>query len=225
MIKARRLRASEIPERAALYGVWESRDIAVEEKQKDGSLDRVTLQYRLGDGDTGYFAKEYLPEGVNKTGAKRIDITAVMAEHAKKCVRWHLYDIKDTLAGENTVVQLHDQWSCGLGYLQNVLKQLPGYTVRPDLGVITRSYDRDRMIRLREEYQKRCDEAERDTQGMSLAQRKKRTDIAKYRGTLRAAEAILNGRFQAESGDDTYVIHIRQLSYQNNQIYKMEFIV
>lgn len=60
----------------------------------------------MGDGDVGYFAKEYRPANVPKTGAKVIDITAVMLNHTEKCTRWHLYDIKDTLAGEHTVVKL-----------------------------------------------------------------------------------------------------------------------
>ena len=118
-IKARKLKKTEMPEKTALYEVRNSCDITVEEKQDDGSLDQVILEYQLESDDTGYFAKEYRPENVKKEGSKVIDITAVMLNHDKKCVRWHLYDIKDTLAGDGTVTKLYNQWNSGLRYLQN----------------------------------------------------------------------------------------------------------
>ena len=65
--------------------------------------------------------------------------------HKKKCIRWHLYDIKDALAGENTVVKLYDQWNAGLQYLyNNILKTTPEYKMMSDLGVVTRCYDKER---------------------------------------------------------------------------------
>lgn len=48
MIKAERLRGLKIPGRTKLYEVKESCDIEVEEKQDDGSLDQVILEYSLG---------------------------------------------------------------------------------------------------------------------------------------------------------------------------------
>lgn len=226
MIRAKRLKESEVPGKTELYEVRKSRDIIVEEKQKDDSLDQVILEYSVVDGDVGYFAKEYRPAGVQKTGAKVIDITAVMLYNAEKCIRWHLYDIKDTLAGEHTVVQLYDQWNSGLRYLQqNILNQILGYSVLPDLGVITRYFDKERMKRLRDEYQKFCDEIEKNRQGMTLAKRKKRTQIAKCRAVLKAAGEILDGNFRDENGLNTYKIHIRQLLCESGQVYKMRFPV
>lgn len=225
-IRARRLEESEMPGKTELYEIRKSRDIVVEEKQIDGSLDQVTLEYHVRGDDVGYFAKEYRPADVQKMGAKVIDITAVMLNHTKKNIRWYLDDIKDSLAGENTVVKLHDQWNSGLRYLQkNILNQVPGYTETPNLGVITRCYDEKRMKRLRNDYQKVCDEIENDQQGKTLSQRKKRTDIAKYRGILKATQAILDRNFRDESGNNTYKIHIKQLLSENDQIYKMRFHV
>lgn len=226
VIKAERLKESKIPEKTKLYEVRKSRNIPVEEKQDDGSLDQVILEYSVEDDNIGYFAKEYRPDDVEKTGAKVIDITAVMLNHAEERIRWHLYDIKDTLAGEHTVVQLYDQWNSGLQYLQhNILDNISGYSLDPDLGVITRCYDSERMERLKVDYQRRCDEIENYQQSMNLAQRKKRTDIAKYRAILKAAKSILEGNFQAENGRDTYKIQIRQLISESGQIYKMRFPV
>lgn len=225
MIKARELKGTKLPGKTELYEMRDSREIAVEEKQEGGSLDQVILEYCVGEGDVGYFAKEYRPANVPKTGAKVIDITAVMLNHAEKCVRWHLYDIKDTLAGEHTVVQLSNQWNAGLQYLQkNILAHLQEYSEKPDIGVITRLYDEERMKRLKDEYQRRCNEIERNRGSMSLSQKKKRTGIAKERGILRAAKAILDKSFQAEN-EGVYPIHIRELVNENDQVYNIRFPV
>ena len=225
-IKARRLKECEMPGRTELYEVANSREIVTEEKQSDGSLDQVILKYVVEEGDVGYFAKEYRPHNIQKTGAKVIDITAVMLCHKKKCIRWHLYDIKDALAGENTVVKLYDQWNAGLQYLyNNILKTTPEYQMMSDLGVVTRCYDKERMERLRNQYKELCEEVENYSQRMTLAQRKKRINISKYRGILMAVEAILDGRFRAESGNNTYEIHIKQMQCETGQIYKAEISV
>ncbi|MDE7325781.1 MAG: hypothetical protein K2N63_05840 [Lachnospiraceae bacterium] len=225
-IKARKLKSSEIPQKTELYEVGSSRDILVEEKQRDGSLDQVTLEYCIKKGDTGYFAKEYRPTGVDKEGAKVIDITSVMLDCENQCVRWHLYDIKDTLAGEDTAVKLYGQWSSGLCYLQqNILAQLQGYSEVADLGVITRCYDKEKMEHIRNKYQKLCDKIKNDRQGMTLAQRKGRSEIAKYKGKLKAIQAILDNCFQPDNEIATYKIHIRKLNYEKDQVYQMRFPV
>lgn len=221
-IKARRLEASEIPERVSLYEVGESREIVVEEEHSDDdSRDQVTMEYCIEGNTVGYFAHEYRPADVPKEGAKIIDITAVMLNHVEKYVRWHLYDVKATLAGAKTVVKLYNQWNAGLQYLQkDILDQIPEYEAIPDLGVIARTYDEQRMLRLSNDYQKHCHEIENNYQALSLAQRKKRPDIAKYKGVLKAAQAILDGEFQAEDGTGTYRIHIRLLSKETDLFYK-----
>lgn len=225
-IKARKLKGSAKPGKTELYEVEKSCDIAVEEKQSDGSLDQVILEYRMDADCVGYFAKEYRPADVPKNGSKVIDITAVMLNNADKCVRWHLYDIKDTLAGENTVVKLYNQWSFGLRYLQqNVLDHISEYSKYPDLGVITRCYDEERMKRLRDDFRKRYDEIENYPGQMTLVQRKNRTNIGKYRANLKAAQAILDRTFQPGTGTDTYIIHIKQLFCEDERIYRMKFPV
>ena len=130
------------------------------------------------------------------------------------------------MAGEHTVVQLFDQWNFGLQYLQEtILSQLPEYLVIPDLGVITRCYDEERMKRLRDKFQKLCNDVENEQQRMSLSQRKKRTAVAKYRAVYKAAQAILDRHFQMQSEEDTYEIHIRQLSHENDRVYKTKLFV
>lgn len=225
-IRAKKLKVSEMPGKTRLYEVRDSRDITVEEEQADGSLDRVILEYHVAGDDVGYFAKEYRPEGVPKEKAKVIDITALMVDHGKKSVSWYLYDIKDSLAGENTAVGLYNQWSFGLRYLeQSILDQLQGYSAIPELGVIIRNYDEARMERLRDRFQKQCDDIENYPGRMTLAQQKKRIEIVKYRGYLRAIQAILDRVFQPESGNTTYSIHIRNLSNEVGKIYQMRFPV
>lgn len=180
----------------------------------------------MEDNEIGFFAKEYRPEDVPKMGAKVIDITAAIMNHEGKYIRWHLYDIKDTLAGKKTVTTLFSQWYSGLRYLQkNILDRMPEYSVTSDLGVITRCYDEERMRRLRNDAQRQCDEIESFRENMTLSQRKKRTDIAKYRGILKAAQAILDKKFEAENGIDTYKIQIRRLLSENDKIYRMRFPV
>lgn len=225
-IKARKLKELELPGKTELYEVTKSCDISVEEKQSDGSLDQVILEYRVEENCVGYFAKEYRPADVPKNGSKVIDITAVMLSKANKCVRWYLYDVKDTLGGENTVMKLYNQWNSGLRYLQqNILNHVQGYSVFPNLGVITRCYDEERMKRLRDEFQKRCDEIENYPRKMTLLQRKDRTMIGKYRANLKVTQAILDRKFEPENGTDTYIINIEQLLSENDRIYKMKFLV
>ncbi len=226
-IRAKRLKELEMPTRTRLYEVGHTRDITVEERHTDdGSLEQVVLEYIVEEGDVEYFANEYRPEDVPETGANVIDITAVMVNHIEKCVKWHLYDIKRTLAGKSTVVKLYNQWNCGLRYLQeSVLAQILGYCVIPDLGVVTRNYDEERMKRLRDEYKKRCHETESNRQNMTLPQRKRRTKIAEERAVWKASQAILDGYFQAENGNDTYEIYIRKLVHENDEVYKMKLLV
>lgn len=226
-IKARRLKASDIPERVALYEIRESREIVVKEKHsEDDSQDLVIMEYCIEGNMVGYFAHEYRPVNVPKEGAKVIDLTAVMLNHAEKSVRWYLYDVKATLAGAETIVKLYSQWNAGLQYLQkDVLDQTPEYETIPDLGVITRTYDEQRMIRLRNDYREQCHTIENNHQCPTLAQRKKRPDIAKYKGVLKVAQAILDGEFQTEDGTYTYKIHIRRLSKETDLIYKIRLLV
>ena len=225
-IRARKLKTAEVPGKTELYEVERSRDIVVEEKHDDGSLEQVTLEYCMDEGDAGYFAKEYRPMNVQKEGAKKIDITAVMLNHVKRCARWHLYDVKKTLAGEDVAVKLYNQWNSGLGYLQkNILERLPEYSMTPDLGVITRHYDEEKMRWHQEEYQRYCDGMEKDLENMTLARRKKRMDIGKYRARLKAVRAILDRSFQVEDRDDTYEVHIRELCRENDKLYVTRFLV
>ena len=226
MIKAVKLKPSQVPEKTQLYEIGYPRHIIVEEKQSDSTLDQVVMEYCTEAGAVRYFGKEYRPSDVEKTGSKVIDITAVMLNHGSKYIRWHLYDIKDTLAGENTIVKLYNQWNSSLHYLdQNILTHAPEYSTTPDLGVITRNYDEERMIRLRDDFQKKCDELTKDRHCKTLTQQKKRLNIAKYRGVLIVAQAILDKQFRTEQGTDTYEIHIRQLLCENGQVYKMRFPV
>lgn len=229
MIKAIKLKESGTPHRTELYEVAKSRDIAAREEHDDGSLDQVILEYHIQEEEIGYYAQEYRPADVPKDGAKKIDITAVLLNHGEKYIRWHLYDMKKTLAGPGTVTTLYNQWNCGLRYLRkNILFQMPGYSAVPDLGVITRAYDEEKMKCLRDQCRRNCDEMENPPKAMTLPQRKKRTDIGKYRAELRAAQAILDRRFQAEDETDTYEIQIRLLKVleqENSGVYQMRFPV
>ncbi len=225
-ITAIKLKESDAPHRTELYEVVKSRDITAEEEHTDGSRDQVILVYHINENETGYYAQEYRPADVPKTGAKVIDITAVLLNHAEKCARWHLYDMKGTLAGCGTVTKLYNQWNSALRYLQkNILYQMSDYSVVPNLGVITRCYDEERMIRLRDECQRNCDELENPSKSMTLPQRKKRTEIGKYRAGLRAAQAILDRSFRAEDDADTYEIQIRLLQRESSRVYKIRFPV
>ena len=222
-IEALRLRDTENPGKTALYEVRKSREIIVEEKQNDGSLDQVILEYCIEDENMiGYFAKEYRPAGVEKSGAKKIDITALVVDHSSACVRWHLYDVKDTLAGGYTIVKLYDQWNAGLDYLhKNVLSHVERYTLEPHLGVITRKYEKERMERLRDEYQKRCDKRNRSQDGMSLSMQKAGMNLPMEKAVLKAATAILNKEFQSEDRSDTYEILLKYLDTEDDRTYKV----
>lgn len=50
-------------------------------------------------------------------------------------------------------------------------------------------------------------------------------DVAKDRATLKAAQAILDRKFQVEGSNDTYEIHIKELANENAKVYKMSFPV
>lgn len=226
-IRAVKYKKTKNVDRTKLYEVMENCNISIKEKQqKDDSVDQVTLEFILKDDEIGYFAHEYRPENVPEDGAKLIDITAAIVSPAKKCIKWHLYDMKGTLAIDYTVKKLYQQWNAGLRHLhQGILEQLPEYTKTPDLGILARNYDEEKMKQIRDVYQQKCDEIENSSQNMTLAQRKDRMNIAKYRGMRKAAQGILDRRFQAENGIDTYDIHIKLLRQENEQLYSMRFPV
>ena len=225
-IKTHKLKNHQMFERAKLYQIKDSREIEVVESHDDGSEDRVVLRYCMeNENAIGYFAKEYLPDGVKKDGVKRIDITAAMIDEINKCIRWHLYDMKVSLAGADTVLTLYNQWNMGLKYLQQgILTKKAEYEMSPNLGVITRNYDRSRMERIKEEYQKNCDDIRNNRCGQTLSIRKRRPEIGKYTAVLKASQEILNGEFCAENGD-TYMIDIKYLSEKTAQIYQMSLNV
>lgn len=224
--KTRKLKTSETPEKGKLYEVRSNREIPIEEEQTDGSMDQTILKYDMQNGDVGYCAKEYLPDGLEKNGAKRIDITALMVNNAKKCVRWHLYDMKANLIGKDIVVKLCNQWDAGLTYLQqSILCEFPGYAQTPDLGVITRDYDRKRMEGLRDQYVYICNEIDYNGDAETLSKRKRKPEIAKYRAILKASQEILDGKFHTQNGTDTYDIHIRRLSSKNDNVFHMKLQV
>lgn len=119
-----------------------------------------------------------------------------MIDEINKCIRWHLYDMKVSLAGADTVVTLYNQWNMGLKYLQQgILTKKAEYEMSPNLGVITRNYDRSRMERIKEEYQKNCDDIRNNRCGQTLSIRKRRPEIGKYTAVLKASQEILNGEF------------------------------
>lgn len=220
-IEALKLKKSGKLDRTKLYEIRESQDIIVMDKQ---SKDQVVLEYCLGEDQVGYFAEEYRPNDVPEDGANLIDITAVLLDTAKKCGRWHLYEMKGALAGENTIVKLYNQWNAGLGYLRkNILNYLPDYSLSPDLGVVARTYDEERMKRLRDDYQRHYDEMGRNRGKGTLAQQKKGMNIGKCRAVLKACQAILDRKFQAENGNDTYEIHIKD--QKADQRYNINFPV
>lgn len=225
-IKAVKYKKAKNIDRTKLYEVKETCNITIEEIQNDNSVDQVILEFVLGDDSVGYFAHEYLPENVPKHGTKVIDIMVAIVNPAKKCIRWHLYDIKGTLAIDYTIKKLYQQWNAGLRHLQQgILEQIPEYTATPDLGVVVRNYDEEKMKCIRDIYQQKCDEIETPPQHMTLAQQKDRANIAKYRGICKAAQGILDRSFQAENGIDTYKIHIKKLRQENEQLYNMRFPV
>lgn len=225
-IQTKELREGERPEKTQLYRIAASCCFPVEEHQQDGSVDRVMINYRNQRDDIGYFAKEYRPTGVEKTGAKVIDITAIMINSATRYIRWYLYDVKDTLAGEGTVLKLCAQWNAGLKHLaRGILSELSFDRQHPSLGVITRNYDRTRMERLRDKYEQRYNESIAGQGKLDLARRKRVSqEITKSKGILTAAQYILEEEFQSADGE-RFAIDIRYLALQEKDVYSMDFLI
>jgi hypothetical protein len=189
-------------------------------------MDRVILIYDLEKNQKGYVGKEYRPHDIPQSGTKVIDITAVIVDNRdERKVSWFLYDMKDTLAGAETVLHLYDQWNSGLKNLQHgILAEMKDYAETGEVGVITRTYDKDKMVHLEEEYRILCDRMVNNRENMTLAGRKKVMDINKCRGVLKAAQTILSQTLYVMESNLTYAIGIRKMVRLDDvNIYEFRF--
>lgn len=192
-MKAQKLKQGMGHNKTVMYWFDCSRDITVEEKQINNTLDRAILHYTVRDGDTAYFSEEYVPEGTPKEGTKKPDITAILESSAERKVKWYIYDLKDTVIHANTAVKLCNQWHSGIEHIEGqYLNGLDGYSIESSLGVISRYWSRDMLQKEKDAYVEKINQAGR--YGL-LTARKSRTKLNEYRQKVKAVQFILDGIF------------------------------
>lgn len=192
-MKAQKLKQGMGYNKTVMYWFDYSRDITVEEKQNDNTLDRAILHYTVRDGDRAYFSKEYVPVGTPKEGTKKPDITAILESSAERKVKWYIYDLKGTVIHANTAVKLCNQWHSGIEHIEGqYLNGLDGYSIESSLGVISRYWSRDMLQKEKDVYVEKINQAGRD--GL-LTARKSRTKLNEYRQKVKAVQFILDGIF------------------------------
>ncbi len=227
IIKALNLsRNNNIPNKTELYFINTSRTIEVIEEQQNGTRDIVHVEYTINSNDEGYFSKEYRPHNIPKKGAKVIDITSILIDNDDKECRWYLYDIKDTLMGKVTIMKLNDQWNSGLKYIKsNILNHLPEkYTEKYNLGVITRYYDENRIISLKERLENMCNSSE---EKVPLAMKKLKPILPQNIAELKVVKNILNKEFIPENciTNEVYPIQILILQTVDDRNYSIHINV
>lgn len=192
-MKAQKLKQGMDYNKTVMYWFDCSRDITVEERQANNTLDRAILHYMVRDGDRAYFSEEYVPEGTSKEGTKKPDITAILENGAERKVKWYIYDLKDTVIHANTAVKLCNQWHSGIEHIEEqYLNGLSGYSIESSLGVISRYWSRDMLQKEKDAYMEKINQAGRD--GL-LTARKSRTKLIEYRQKVKAVQFILEGIF------------------------------
>lgn len=207
-MKAKKLEQGMDYEKRKMYWFDRPMDIAVEEKQDNGTLDRTILHYTVRDGDRAYFSEEYLPEGMSKDGVKMPDITAVLESGVEKRVKWYIYDMKDTVINAKTALKLCNQWHSGIEHIESrYLNDLDGYHVESSLGVISRFWSKDMLQKEKDACEEKINQA---GSGNLLTARKSRTVQDKYRQKVKAIQFILDGVFVDDietGGSMSYDIH------------------
>lgn len=227
-INAIRLKQNKAPGPTALYELKTDREIEVQEYQtSDQSVDQVILHFRLCEGELGYFSKEYRPQGVEEKGAKKIDITAAVVNQAEQQIKWYLYDIKRTFGGRDVLVHLWNQWNSAWIYLQEHIVQPSGCQEEPHLGVFTRTFERERIEKDLQDCKNACEGIlSKDDTKITLALRKRTTEIARLRQFCMVEQAVLDGKFWvADHPDREYDIDIQYLTLQGENTYQAEYQV
>lgn len=192
-MKAQKLKKGMGYNKTVMYWFDYSRDITVEERQVNGTLDRAILHYIVRDGDRAYFSEEYVPVGTPKKGTKKPDITAILESSAERKVKWYIYDLKDTVIHAKTAMKLCSQWHSGIEHIEGqYLNGLNGYSIESSLGVISRYLDRDKLQKEKEAYEEKINQAGSD--GL-LTARKSRTKLTEYGQKVKAIQFILDGIF------------------------------
>lgn len=196
-MKAKELEQGMDYEKRKMYWFDRPMDIAVEEKQDNGTLDRTILHYTVRDGDRAYFSEEYLPEGMSKDGVKMPDITAILESSAERRVKWYIYDMKDTVINAKTALKLCNQWHSGIEHIESrYLNDLDGYHVESSLGVISRFWSRDMLQKEKAACEEKLNQA---GGGNLLTARKSRPKQVEYRQKIKAVQFILDGIFVDEN--------------------------
>lgn len=179
-----------------------SREVIFEEEQNN---DRATFDYILEAGQLGCYSEEYLPNGLEKGGNKRIDVTALVIDEKQKKCCFRLYDLKTNIGSEGDLMKLAEQWKRGLFYVQNyILSMLQDYEIDGNVGVITRFYDKERIKRQIDVLQNEI----RDKSMLgahSLVGRRMRQEILKLVKRKELLADFYNLRYQYNSGDGNKV--------------------
>lgn len=209
-MKTQKLKQGSGYNKTVMYWFDYSRDITVEEKQVNGTLDRAILHYTVRDGDRAYFSKEYVPVKTPKEGTKKPDITAILESSAERKAKWYIYDMKDTINHSKTAMKLCNQWHSGIEHIEGqYLNGLDGYSIENSLGVISRYWDRDMLQKEKDACVEKIKQAGRN--GL-LTARKSRTKLNEYRQRAKAVQFILDGIFIDEE------ISGRRMSYNIHHI-------
>ena len=199
--------------KSTMYEFDRNEEILVEEKQDNGTCDRILLCYNIGKGEKAYFSEEYLPYGMKKEGVKKPDITAIVENSHEKEIKWFIYDIKDTVINANTAVKLCSQWHSGIEHISmGYLDQLPDYHVNSSLGVITRYWDKERLGKEMEDYRKKIESLQ--IGNLLLTARKGKINVREYEGKIEAMQNIVNEQF----------IEYDELT-KNKKVYSINYIM
>lgn len=207
-IQGIRLLRDREPQKGSIYEFADNRTIRFLDNH---DTDVTDVSYELKEKQRGFFAEEYRPVTIAKENAKVVDITAfVMDDEVKKCT-WYLYDVKESVGGEDVISHLYEQWQAGLTYLKySVLAYLEEYTFDRHLGVITRSFDERRIKREKESKSEKIEEIKKMA-SLSLAGAKRKVTIPMLQAEERLLENMLERKFiyHTKEYDEEYDVDIR----------------
>lgn len=205
--------------KSVMYEFEWNEEIMVEEPQKNGTSDRTILHYNVKNGEKAYFSEEYLPVGMEKTGRKKPDITAILENSDMKNIKWFIYDMKDTVMNAQTALKLCSQWHSGIEHISNgYLDNFSGYCIESSIGVITRYRDKERLEQEIRKYTERI-----QNKNSLLTAKKGLMNIKEYKEKLKATQYLIEGIFvdynEVKKEKTNYTINYIDLVTEDNIIY------
>lgn len=204
-------------QKSQAYKIRANRTVIFTEKQEDGSCDTVQLDFLLNEQQEAIFSEEYKPANVDE--CKKIDLTAIVYQlipgtkdiDSETPFTIYLYDVKDSVRGNEMIFHLIEQWRAGI---QNAL-DFTRYAEENHyhIGVITRNYDSEWLAKQIEVYRSQTERYKKQEHLPRLVRAKSGAQQLRVKEQLKVLEEFQNRTFRYRK--QQYYYNYRQLDQEH----------